>query len=317
MQSRPAVLVAAALAIVLALAAPGMAQVSPDRLYYGINRALPMNIQVPDGIEGEPTVELVRLSDGTLLGSASAAPGKVDLAAMFPELWTDAPLLRVAQLKVGAEKVGPPVVLQPMVSPKVATPTRAGINYVQAGNTYSGIRAYVAKDAVLETTEGQIRVRLRPDAAPNSAWNFRHLIEGGYYKDVEIHRIVPKFVIQVGDLTGTGTGGPGYMIDLEESSLKHEYGVVSMARSQNPDSGGSQIFICVEDVNQLDGSYTAFAEVIDGADVMERLEATPVDGAGKAVGETPRLIDAYLVDAAPIGEGGSRVSNPDGDPVER
>jgi len=189
---------------------------------------------------------------------------------------------------------------------------------------YSGIRAYVDRHVVLETTEGDIRFRLRPDAAPNTAFNFRHLVEGGFYTDIIFHRVVATlpngapFVIQTGDPSGGGSGGPGYFLDLEETPLAHDFGVISMARSDDPNSNGSQIFVCLSRAGtaHLDGRYTAFGEAISGAEVIGRIGRVEV-GEGARPVAPPLIVSARLVDAPPLGQEAERVSKPTAPDVER
>lgn len=124
---------------------------------------------------------------------------------------------------------------------------------------------------------GIIKVELYPEIAPNTVKNFISLVRKGFYDGVIFHRVIPGFMIQGGDPTGTGTGGPGYHIKGEFSSngfrndLKHEKGVISMARAQHPDSAGSQFFIMVEAAPHLDGQYAAFGKVIEGIEEAERI----------------------------------------------
>lgn len=131
--------------------------------------------------------------------------------------------------------------------------------------------------------EKEILIELYPEVAPNTVNNFISLIQDGFYDGVIFHRIVPGFVVQGGDPFGTGTGGPGYSIKGEfsangiENNLKHERGVVSMARSLNPDSAGSQFFIVLEDAPQLDGDYAAFGKVIEGMDVVDEIAEVETD----------------------------------------
>ena len=325
-------LVVAAFAVLALLASVARAQLVPDRLYYGIDRTIPMTVTA----EGDDvTIKLFDPSDSSEIASAPAMAGGVDLAGLFPSLWTtqrDAVLY--AQLFVGDAPVGAPVVLDPMtsvdkatmVNPQTMQPVqpgqrgqplfesdRAAMSGQTRRVTYSGIKAYVLKDVVLETSAGDIRVRLRPDKAPNHAWNFRTLVGGGYYTEVIFHRILPDFVIQVGDPTGTGSGGPGHQIDLEKSDLPHDFGVLSMARTGDPDSGGSQIFICLtrERTAQLDGSYTAFGQTIAGADTVAALGRTELADAraGRPI-DAPILESATLVDSAPFGTGPMPVTRP-------
>lgn len=124
---------------------------------------------------------------------------------------------------------------------------------------------------------GSIVVELYPQKAPNTVNNFIFLVKEGFYDDNTFHRLIPGFVLQGGDPTGTGTGGPGYSIKGEFSDnnfnndLKHEQKVVSMARSQDYDSAGSQFFIMLEDTSYLDGAYAAFGKIIDGWKNIENI----------------------------------------------
>lgn len=131
--------------------------------------------------------------------------------------------------------------------------------------------------------DDQIAVELYPDIAPNTVNNFISLVEDGFYDETIFHRVIPDFMIQGGDPDGTGTGGPGYSIKGEFSSngfsndLKHTRGVISMARSQDPDSAGSQFFIMVSDSPHLDGDYAAFGEVIEGMETVDDIVSVERD----------------------------------------
>lgn len=133
----------------------------------------------------------------------------------------------------------------------------------------------------------QIQMELYPKVAPNTVANFIALAEAGKYDGLTFHRVIPDFMIQGGDPSGDGTGGPGYTIDGEftdndfENSLKHERGVVSMARAGDPNSAGSQFFIMVADNAQLDGQYASFGKVTEGMDVVDEIVAVETDGADK------------------------------------
>lgn len=128
-----------------------------------------------------------------------------------------------------------------------------------------------------------IKVELYPDVAPNTVKNFVSLVKKGFYNNIIFHRVIPSFMIQGGDPEGTGMGGPGYSIKGEFSSngfannLKHDRGVISMARSQRPDSAGSQFFIMVEKSPHLDGQYAAFGKVIEGMDEADRVVSVKRD----------------------------------------
>ena len=125
-----------------------------------------------------------------------------------------------------------------------------------------------------------IKAELYPEVAPNTVNNFISLINKGFYDGVIFHRVIPGFMIQGGDPQGTGTGGPGYSIRGEFTSnrflneLKHDRGVLSMARAMSPNSAGSQFFIMVERAPHLDGQYAAFGKVIEGMEAVDRIAAT-------------------------------------------
>ena len=148
---------------------------------------------------------------------------------------------------------------------------------------------------------GIIRAELYPDVAPNTVRNFISLIQKGFYNGTIFHRVIPGFMIQGGDPEGTGMGGPGYGIKGEfaqngvPNPLKHTRGVISMARSQNPNSAGSQFFIMHEDAPHLDGSYAAFGHVVEGMDVVDEIAAVSTDWRDKpktpVVMKTVRLVE--------------------------
>lgn len=125
--------------------------------------------------------------------------------------------------------------------------------------------------------EDTLKIELYPEIAPNTVNNFISLIEKGYYNDLTFHRIISGFMIQGGCPEGTGMGGPGYTIKGEfgqngfENSLKHEPGVISMARAMNPNSAGSQFFIMHKAAPHLDGAYAAFGKVIKGMEIVDKV----------------------------------------------
>ncbi len=129
----------------------------------------------------------------------------------------------------------------------------------------------------------QIKLELYPDIAPITTENFIKLVKEGFYNGLIFHRVIPGFMIQGGCPEGTGMGGPGYTIKGEFSSngvannLKHTRGVISMARSMNPDSAGSQFFIMHQDAPHLDGQYAAFGKVVEGMDVVDEIASIPTD----------------------------------------
>ncbi len=130
---------------------------------------------------------------------------------------------------------------------------------------------------------GIIKIELYPDVAPITVKNFVDLVSKGFYNGLIFHRVIKGFMIQGGDPEGTGMGGPGYEIKGEfsqngfENNLKHTEGVISMARSADPDSAGSQFFIMHKNSPHLDGAYAAFGKTIEGMDVVDRIAQTRVD----------------------------------------
>ena len=130
---------------------------------------------------------------------------------------------------------------------------------------------------------GIIKAELYPEVAPNTVNNFISLISKGFYNGVIFHRVIPGFMIQGGDPKGQGIGGPGYSIKGEftqnrfENNLKHDRGVLSMARTMNPNSAGSQFFIMVEKAPHLDGQYASFGKVIEGMEVADAIVNTKTD----------------------------------------
>lgn len=130
------------------------------------------------------------------------------------------------------------------------------------------------KIATMETTKGVVKIKLWEDRAPNTVVNFVYIANAGRYDGVDFHRVIDGFMAQTGDVEmKNGMGGPGYTIPAEfDPELKHVRGVVSMARAQPPDSGGSQFFIMFASAASLDGSYAAFGEVIEGMDVIDSLK---------------------------------------------
>lgn len=136
-----------------------------------------------------------------------------------------------------------------------------------------------------------IKAELYPQIAPNTVNNFISLINKGFYNGVIFHRVIPGFMIQGGDPNGTGMGGPGYGIKGEFTSngftndLKHTKGVLSMARSQSKDSGGSQFFIMVADAPHLDGQYAGFGKVIEGMENADKIVSTKTGPQDRPVAE--------------------------------
>ncbi len=140
----------------------------------------------------------------------------------------------------------------------------------------------------IEMENGDVmRAELYPEIAPETVRNFTDLVEKGFYDGLIFHRIIPGFMIQGGDPTGTGTGGPGHCIKGEfssngfENNLMHDRGVLSMARSMKPDSAGSQFFIMVAKSPHLDGQYAAFGKIIEGIEAADKIACAPRDFSDK------------------------------------
>jgi len=161
--------------------------------------------------------------------------------------------------------------------------------------------------AVIKTTEGDMVIEFWPDVAPKTVENFKKLAQKGFYDGTCFHRVIKGFMIQGGDpLTKDldaesrwGTGGPGYQVKAEFNDRHHDRGVISMARSQDPDSAGSQFFICHGNPRFLDHQYTAFGKLIQGDDVLEKIATTPThppDRPNKRVGiESIKVVPADSV----------------------
>ncbi len=138
--------------------------------------------------------------------------------------------------------------------------------------------------AVIETSLGNIELNFFPEVAPNHVDNFINLAKSGFYDGTTFHRVIPGFMIQGGDpntknsdRSTHGTGGPGHQVKAEFNNKSHKRGMLSMARSQHPDSAGSQFFVCVADSTFLDGKYTAFGEVVSGMKVADKIVSVSRD----------------------------------------
>ena len=118
---------------------------------------------------------------------------------------------------------------------------------------------------------GEIRIEFFAEDAPKTVENFVTLAKKGFYNGLNFHRVVPDFVVQGGCPKGNGTGGPGYTIKAEFNKHKHVRGTVAMARSQHPDSAGSQFYICYGTTPHLDGQYTVFGKVVSGMELVDRI----------------------------------------------
>ena len=149
--------------------------------------------------------------------------------------------------------------------------------------------------AVLKTSDGEMVVEFWSDVAPKTVENFKKLAKEGFYDGTAFHRIIKGFMIQGGDPntkdlnkeSSYGTGGPGYKIPAEFNDRPHIRGVLSMARSSDPNSGGSQFFVCLGTASSLDRQYTAFGKVIKGLDVLDKIGTTPVSRSNSGENSKP------------------------------
>ena len=150
--------------------------------------------------------------------------------------------------------------------------------------TKEEIKKMAETRAVIETKFGNIELKFFPDVAPNHVNNFIELAKKGFYDGTTFHRVIPGFMIQGGDpntkdadKSRHGMGGPGHQVKAEFNEKPHKRGILSMARAANPDSAGSQFFICVKDSPFLDRQYTVFGEVVSGMDVVDKIVSQPRD----------------------------------------
>src|SRR6059058_4317312 len=160
--------------------------------------------------------------------------------------------------------------------------------------------------AVIKTTEGEMVVQFWTDAAPNTIENFKKLARQGFYDGTIFHRIIKGFMIQGGDPNSKdpakedsyGQGGPDYKIKAEFNDHPHDPGVISMARSADPDSAGSQFFICLAPIHRLDHQYTTFGKLIKGDDVLEKIGNTPVER--NAQGEMSKPTKRVVIESVKV-----------------
>jgi peptidyl-prolyl cis-trans isomerase B (cyclophilin B) len=163
------------------------------------------------------------------------------------------------------------------------------------------IKKMTETSAVIETKLGNIELRFSPDVAPNHVQNFIDLAKKGFYDGTTFHRVIPGFMIQGGDpntknsdRSKHGLGGPGYTVKAEFNKKLHKRGTLSMARSQDPDSAGSQFFICVADAPSLNGKYSVFGEIASGMDVADKIVSQArdrMDNPGERIEMKVRIVE--------------------------
>ena len=231
-------------------------------------------IEVKVAGQGEVTLVLTDFT-GTVLtarGSADVAGGSgtVDVRNIFPMVDTPGTYLLYAVQKGADVSKG--------VTTFQGTPLVIGARSDRRSGAPNGamvVRVEPLRYAVMTTNRGPMTMAFYYDVAPHTTSNFLTLAAEGYFNGLSFHRIVPEFVIQGGDPRGDGTGGPGYQIDAEFNDRPHEEGVLSMARSSDVNSAGSQFFVCLDYKNtkQLDRKYTAFGRVVGPLDAVKAIAA--------------------------------------------
>jgi peptidylprolyl isomerase len=141
---------------------------------------------------------------------------------------------------------------------------------------------------ILETTQGPVKIEMRPDLAPNHVARIKELVREGFYDGIVFHRVIDGFMAQTGCPYGTGTGGSGKKLKAEFNKEPHVRGTVSMARAQDPNSGDSQFFICFDDATFLDGQYTAWGNVVDGMENVDKIKR------GEPVRDPDKIVKATI-----------------------
>ncbi len=209
--------------------------------------------------------------------------------------------------KSAAETAADEAVAETAEATEEAATVMATLTYFEGGKGEKGAKKSMEvqylpegrKVATLETSKGVVKIELWEDLAPNTVVNFVYLANSGRYDGVEFHRVIGGFMAQTGDVEKKGGyGGPGYTIPAEFSAdLHHTEGVVSMARSSDPDSAGSQFFIMLASATHLDGSYAAFGEVVEGMDVIHNIKKGPKEKNGAV--EDPDTIVKVRVETVP------------------
>jgi peptidyl-prolyl cis-trans isomerase B (cyclophilin B) len=154
------------------------------------------------------------------------------------------------------------------VSPTAQPASSAAVS----GTAQSAAKSKGPRAIITMAKGGQIVIEFFPEAAPKTVDNFIKLSKKGFYNGLTFHRVEPGFVVQGGDPNGNGTGGPGYTIPAEFNDHLHERGAVAMARASDPDSAGSQFYICLAPAHFLDHNYTVFGQVVSGMDVVDKIQ---------------------------------------------
>jgi peptidyl-prolyl cis-trans isomerase B (cyclophilin B) len=310
--------------IFILLAALASQPIAPMHTYNGIHNGIVVTVTLPESAD-VAGVALVDHKGTQITTPVLVTKGTHNILTRIPQIKKIESSVWL-QMFIDGERVGDPLVIQPMESREVpivedAFRSDGKTSYAKIvgwkneaeedgveGSFVSGWRVYVDQDVLIETSEGDIRVSLRPDEAPNTAWNFRELAKGGLYQNTTFHRIVPlsskghPFVIQGGDPTGTGMGGAGSWLPIENSALPHDFGVISMARAGDPDSAGCQFFLCLsrEGTARLDGQYCSFGETVSGDEVIRAIALVPLADPASGEPVSPPIIHSIsLIPTSP------------------
>ena len=151
---------------------------------------------------------------------------------------------------------------------------------------------------ILDLKHGPVKIKLRPDLAPNHVERIKELAGSGFYDGIVFHRVIPGFMAQTGDPTGTGSGGSDLPdLKAEFSNEKHKRGTVSAARSQNPNSANSQFYICFDDAPWLDRQYSVWGEVVEGMDNVDKIKKGGEHNNGAISGEPDKILKARIESA--------------------
>lgn len=287
-----------------------MVLLNPVRLYFQPDHTIPVQLDTQaiaqmmghDDDKPVPALKLVLMNERGFVYAASVLEPDtrvVDLNALFgvdamkgksANLWSGQAYY--VQLVAGERPIGSALVVVPLIPPNQQN--KVPVN---------ALRVYPEKLVKLKTSLGSMAFRLDPAAAPSTTLLFSHLVESGFYTNVLFHRVIPGFVIQGGDPTGTGMGGPGFFMDLERSSKPHTKGTISMARQgHDVNTAGSQFFICLSRTGcaPLDGQYTAFGDLVWGLDVVDKIVALPTEAGGaNRPKQPPVILEGTMIPAPP------------------
>jgi peptidyl-prolyl cis-trans isomerase B (cyclophilin B) len=248
----------------------------PTKMWYGPHQPITVHVD-----SKSPTSLVLTKFDGSAIGTKDAPGGDatVDLRTLFSDLNSPGTyvLFAVPKGKTVDAFVGTPIVIEVLAN------KQEGLDC---------IKIEPLQYEVMTTDDGAMTMTFYYDVAPNTVDSFLRLSSEGYYDGLTFHRILPGFVIQGGDPRGDGMGGPGYGVNAEFNAQPHKEGVLSMARANDPNSAGSQFFVCLDyaGTQQLDGKYTTFGKVVEGMDVVKKIGATPLKDANAGTPVTAPVI---------------------------